>query len=86
VGVSAPEITQRASLHETTTDGSGMTGMQHTASIALPSGQAVELKPGGYHIMLMDLAEDLAVGDRVQLTLTFEQAGPIDVTAEVRAN
>lgn len=86
VGVSAPEVTESASLHETTSDASGMTGMQHTPSISLPSGQAVELKPGGYHVMLMDLKQDLAVGDQVQLTLTFEQAGPITVTAEVRAN
>lgn len=86
VGVSAPDVTTDASLHETTSDASGMTGMQMTKSIKLPSGQAVALEPGGFHIMLMDLTRELKVGEQVQLVLTFEQAGVVNVTAEVRAN
>ena len=86
VGVSAPEITNDASLHETTSDGSGMTGMQHVDGIVIPAGQTVALEPGGYHIMLMDLLKDLKVGDRVTITLTFEQTGPVEVSAEVRAS
>jgi hypothetical protein len=85
VGVSAPEITNEASLHETTADGSGMTGMQHVDGIVVPAGQTVALEPGGYHVMLMNLLDGLEAGDRVTLTLTFEQTGPVDVTAEVRA-
>lgn len=86
VGVSAPDLTDAASIHETTSDASGMTGMHMTESITLPSGTAVALQPGGFHIMLENLKQELKAGDQVQLTLTFEQAGVVNVTAEVRAN
>ena len=86
VGVSALEITNEASLHETTDDASGMTGMQHVDGIVIPAGQTVLLEPGGYHVMLMNLLDGLEAGERVTLTLTFERSGPIDVIAEVRAS
>jgi copper(I)-binding protein len=84
VGVSAPDVTASASLHETTTSADGMTGMQHTPSIAVPAGGTVALEPGGYHVMLMDLTKALAPGDTVTLTLTLEGAGTVTVDAEVR--
>ena len=86
VGVSAPTVTNDASLHETTSDANGMTGMQHADELKIPAGGTVTLEPGGYHIMLMDLTTDLRAGDKVDLMLTFEQAGPVPVTADVRAN
>jgi copper(I)-binding protein len=58
--------------------------MREVASIELPAGEMVELKPGGYHIMLIDLVAPLEVGDEIELTLTFEKAGDRTVTAEVR--
>ena len=85
VGVSTPAATS-AGIHETTTDNSGMTGMQPVAQIAIPGGGTVELKPGGYHVMLMGLVNELKVGDSIPLTLTFEQAGEVPITAEVRAS
>jgi periplasmic copper chaperone A len=86
VGVSAPDITDSASPHQTSTDASGMTGMTHTESLAIPAGGTVVLEPGGFHIMLMDLKHDLKAGDRVRLILAFEQAGVLNVDAEVRAD
>ena len=83
VGVSTPSAAS-ASVHQTTTDANGMTGM-HEATIAIPAGQSVTLDPGGYHLMLIDLTDDLAPGSTVRLTLTFEDAGPVNVEAEVRA-
>ena len=55
-----------------------------------PAGKPVELKPGGYHVMLMDLAQPLKEGDSVPLTLTFEdkdgdEAGRRGASAAVRA-
>jgi VCBS repeat-containing protein len=38
----------------------------------LPAGKAVELKPGGYHLMLMDLKQQLRAGESVPLTLLVE--------------
>ncbi|QVQ26549.1 copper chaperone PCu(A)C [Achromobacter deleyi] len=46
--------------------------MRQVPGIDLPAGQAVELKPGGYHVMLIDLAKQITPGDRVQLTLVVE--------------
>lgn len=75
-----------ASLHETKTDASGMTGMQPVDGIKIPAGGTVSLEPGGYHVMLMELTGNLAAGQTVRLTLTFKGAGAIDVSAEVRAS
>jgi copper(I)-binding protein len=66
--------------------GSPMMGMVPVSRIEVPAGGSAELKPGGYHLMLIDLVADLKVGDTIELTLTFEKAGKITVKAEVRAN
>ena len=82
VGVSTPDA-QSATLHHTSTDASGMTGMAPTASITIPAGGSVELKAGGYHVMIEGVTRDLVIGGSIQLVLTFEQAGVIQVTAQV---
>ncbi len=53
--------------------------------LEIPAGGAVELKPGGYHIMLIGLKQQLKPGDKIDLTLTFEKSGEKTVQAEVRA-
>lgn len=58
--------------------------MREVDSIELPAGKMVELKPGGYHIMLIDLVKPLKVGDKIEITLEFEKAGTKTVTAEVK--
>jgi copper(I)-binding protein len=62
----------------------GMMGMRPIARLEVPAGGSVELKPGGYHIMLIDLNQELKVGDKIEITLKFEKAGDVKVTAEVR--
>ena len=84
VGASSPVATS-AGVHQTTTDASGMTGMQQTASVKIPAGRDLVLEPGGYHVMLMGLTKALAVGDTFPLTLTFEKTGPVTVSVEVKA-
>jgi copper(I)-binding protein len=71
-------------IHETIAEASGMAGMRPVARIDVPAGGSVELKPGGYHLMLMG-AGALAVGTSVDLELTFEKAGKVKINAEVRA-
>ncbi|MBZ0275603.1 MAG: copper chaperone PCu(A)C [Anaerolineae bacterium] len=51
--------------------------------IEVPSGAAVELKPGGYHVMLMNLPQDFYVGDAISLTLVFESGLEITVGVPV---
>lgn len=49
-------------------------------------GGSVTLQPGGYHVMLTGLVSELKTGTFVALVLTFEHAGVVKVTAEVRAS
>lgn len=58
-------------VHEMAMDGNVMK-MRAIPSLDLPAGKAVELKPGGYHVMLMDLKQPVKAGDTVPLTLTIE--------------
>jgi len=75
-------------LHEMSMEGTTMK-MRAVPGIDLPAGKTVELKPGGYHVMLMGLKQPLKEGQTVTLTLLVE--GPdkkresIDVKAQVRA-
>lgn len=63
---------------------SGMMTMREVDSVAIPAGGTVKLEPGGYHIMLLKLTKDLAVGDTIEVTLDFESAATATVTAEVQ--
>lgn len=75
-------------MGEGTTDtsmaGAPMMQMQPVEDIPVPAGETVSLEPGGLHIMMLDLVEPLEVGTTIEITLTFEQAGDVVVTAEVR--
>lgn len=66
--------------------GGGMMTMAEVEKIPVAAGTTVALEPGGYHIMLMELAKPLVVGEKVKVTLTFEKAGDVVVEAEVRDN
>ena len=59
--------------------------MRQVDAIDLPAGQTVELKPGGYHLMLMGLKAPLKDGDKLPLTLKFEKAGAVVVTVNVES-
>lgn len=52
--------------------------------LEIPAGGTVELKPGGYHVMFMDVAMPFAEGDTVPVTLEFEHAGSVDISLPVR--
>jgi copper(I)-binding protein len=62
--------------------------MRAIPKLELPAGQAVDLKPGGYHVMLMDLKQPLKKGDTVPITLSVQgkdgKTQEIEVKAEVR--
>ncbi|HXC27088.1 MAG TPA: copper chaperone PCu(A)C [Stellaceae bacterium] len=73
---------QKAEIHEMSMDGNVMK-MRLVDGVDLPAGQAVALKPGGYHIMLSGLAKPLQEGDSFPLTLNFAKAGARQVTVNV---
>jgi copper(I)-binding protein len=62
--------------------------MRPIAKLDLPAGKAVEMKPGGYHVMLMDLKQPLKKGEAVPISLRFEdrdkKVRTIEIKAEVR--
>ena len=81
--VSSP-VAQTVELHSMTMDGTLMK-MRTVSALDIPPGSTVILGTGGYHVMLTGLRQPLAVGDKVPLTLTFEKAGALDVSAYVEA-
>lgn len=70
-------------LHKSSVDENGVARMEMVMAIDVPAGQQVELKPGGYHILIQGLKPGIKAGDTVTLTLQFEQAGAISVQAQV---
>lgn len=78
------DVAESVELHKSQTEG-GVTSMVPVEAIEIPANGQTELKPGGLHIMLIGLKHELKVGDTVQLTLEFEKAGEIQVSAKVRA-
>lgn len=78
VGVATP-VAGVAEVHEMKMEGDTMK-MRGVPALDLPARQAVELKPGGYHLMLMDLQQPIRVGGSVPLTLTFEDAKGVKST------
>ena len=75
-------------LHEMYDKGDGVMGMRPVegGSIQVPAGGSTELKPGGLHVMCMMKQIDFEAGTEIPLTLTFENAGEMEVTAVIRDN
>mgnify|MGYP003419005306 FL=1 len=71
-------------IHEMVMDGKVMK-MNAVPSLDLPAGKAVELTPGGYHVMLMDLKQQVKEGDEVPLTLTIESKDGSRAPLEAKA-
>ena len=70
VGASSP-VAAVVEVHEMSMQDNVMK-MRQVPALALPAGKAVELKPGGYHVMLMDLKQQVKAGESVPVTLVFE--------------
>ena len=83
VAVSSP-VAKIVEVHQMKMEG-GMMKMNAVDKLALPAGKVVELKPGGYHVMLMDLVKPLKEGDTVPLQLTFEDRAGRKSMVEVKA-
>jgi len=73
-----------AQVHEMKMDAGVMKMNEVKGGLELPAGKAVELKPGGYHVMLMDLKEQLTKDSTVPLTLTFTDAKGVESKLELK--
>jgi hypothetical protein len=71
-------------LHEMGMDGNVMK-MRQVKEITVPAGGAVELKPGGLHLMLMNIKTPLVAGQMVPVKLKFAKAGEVEVKVPVNA-
>jgi copper(I)-binding protein len=86
VGAESP-VAGVVEIHEMRMEGNTMR-MRAIPKLELPAGQAVDLKPGGYHIMLMNLKAPLKKGESVPIKLRFQgkdgKPQEVEVKAEVR--
>jgi periplasmic copper chaperone A len=83
VAASSP-VADMVEIHEMKME-DGVMKMRAVDALALPAGQAVALKPGSYHVMLMGLKGAISAGDTVPLTLTIEGEDKQRSTVEVKA-
>lgn len=78
------DAAEMVQMHMTTTDADGNSKMTHQESVIIPAGESVSFEPGGLHVMLMNLNEDLEPGETLSVTLEFEKLGKVQVEATVR--
>jgi periplasmic copper chaperone A len=83
VGVRTPAA-RRAQMHASNMSG-GVMRMEVVDTLALPADRAVQLRPGGTHVMLMDVPHMLKPGDTVPIEFTIENAKGERSTLEVKA-
>ena len=83
VGASTP-VAGVAEVHEMKMDGDVMKMRAIPGGIEIAAGKTVELKPGGYHIMLMDLKAALPKDSTVPLTLLFTDAKGVSSKVELK--
>jgi hypothetical protein len=82
VGASSP-IARSAMVHRTDVDAEGRAVMHTSEQVPIAAGGTVTFEPTGLHVMLSGIAEELEVGDEVQLDLIFREAGTVTATATV---
>ncbi|MFZ2739492.1 MAG: copper chaperone PCu(A)C [Burkholderiaceae bacterium] len=83
VAVSSP-VAGLTELHEMKMQADVMTMRAVVGGLNLPAGKTVELKPGGYHLMLMDLKTPLKKDSTVQLTLVFKDGKGVQSQLEIK--
>ncbi|WP_018260479.1 DUF1775 domain-containing protein [Methylobacterium sp. WSM2598] len=84
VGASIP-LAARGEIHEMSVANGVMRMAPVEGGLTIEPGKTVELKPGGYHLMFMDLTGAAKAGEAIEGTLTFARAGTVKVTFQVGA-
>ena len=70
-------------IHQTTME-EGVMKMQHIPGLEIPPKGEILLRPGDYHVMLIDVGQSLVPGDTLPITLRFEKSGEMEMDVEVR--
>ncbi len=82
VSASSP-VAATVELH-THTNNNGVMEMRRIDKIDVPANGRTELKPGGLHVMLIGLQQDMKVGENAQITLTFEDGSTTTIDAGIQ--
>ena len=80
----ATPVAGTVELHTHIRDGDVMKMRRVEGGIPIAANGTVELKPGGYHIMLLDLKGRLTEGEKIPMTLTFEKAGAVAIEVKIQ--
>jgi periplasmic copper chaperone A len=83
VGLSSP-VAGVSEVHEMSMDGGVMKMRALPGGIDLPAGKTVELKPGGLHLMLMDLKQALPKDSAITVTLMFKDKAGKDLKMDIK--
>lgn len=78
------DIAERSEIHESMMGSDTTMHMEMHPSLEIPANGSLELTPGGYHVMLSGLFEDLMPGEELSLRLTFEKAGELLIPVTVK--
>lgn len=77
-------VADTAEIHESYQQDDGISGMRPVGKLPVKSQTMTQLKPGGYHIMLMQISRDLAIGDSISTTFYFSRHDSLSVQIPVR--
>jgi len=76
-------VSERIELHEHINDNGVMKMREVAGGIRVGAGETVKLEPGGYHVMFLGLKQPLKEGEQFPLSLTFKEAGTVEVMVKV---
>lgn len=83
ISASSP-VAGEVQLHTMSMEGGVMRMREVKGGVAIPAGKSVALKPGGYHLMFVQLKRPLALGETVPVTLRFQRQGAVRVSFMVK--
>ena len=86
ISAESPDIAEHVEIHEMAMQDGVMKMRELPDGLEIPAGGSLELKPGGYHLMFMDLKGPLTEGETLTVKLNFENAGEMEVELPVAAS
>lgn len=78
------KVSDDVMIHETYSKSKEMMSMRMLMFVAVPAHEDVKFKPAGLHVMIMEVKEDLKIGQTKEFTLVFKKAGKVKVKAKVK--
>ena len=77
-------VASAAEVHRSMMDSNGVMSMEMQEAMLVPAQQEIIFKPGGLHVMLVGLTQDLKAGDTITIILNFKEAGSLTIEVPVR--